>query len=562
MRSLRLVGFVVLAVVLLGVSVGANRATASVDQVSILQDDPHLMGDPVTTFAMLRLLGVDEVRVLVRWQLVAPHATSHKRPARFNAADPAAYPRRSWTQWDNIVTDAKAAGITVDLDVAGGAPLWATGRGAHSATDWEPSAGEYGQFVHALGVRYSGDYNPLNNKLTPGDPADLPAITTWSIWNEPDYGPTLAPQGLPGHLTIEHSPEMYRELIAAGWHALHATGHEHDMFLIGELAPRGESYWGVWSGMTPAVFLRALYCLDSRYRPLRGSAARLRGCPSTLAGSRAFREDNPGLFAAGGFSDHPYMRWYPPDHEPNPDPVNHLKTGGYASLALIGQLMRGLDRVQAAYGAHPHMPIYDTEFGYLTTPPKHKNQIKSGLHTYSWASQATAAYYLNWAEYISWRTPRLKSFAQYLLYDPLPATKATSWGGFASGLIDHGLGQIRKPTYYAWRFPLYLPATAGQRGGRLEVWGCVRPARFAILDGDGPQTVEVQFAPGSSRTFSTLESVTVTNPADCYFDLRMAFPGSGTVRLMWKYPAADPLLGPFDGGHGAIFSREVPIKLK
>ncbi len=562
MRTARIVGMLAVTLALLGPAVDARRAVASVDQVSILEDDPHLMGDPVRTFAKLRLLGVDEVRVLVRWQLIAPHGSLHRRPAGFNAADPAAYPPRNWSPWDNIVKNAKAAGIQVDFDVGGGAPLWATGRGSHSATDWEPNAAEYGRFVHALGVRYSGNYNPVAKELAPGDPADLPDVSTWSIWNEPDYGPTLAPQGLPGRLTIEHSPQMYRGLVAAGWNALHATGHLHDMFMFGELAPRGESFWGVWSGMTPLVFLRALYCLDVRYRPLRGTAARLRGCPSTAAGSRAFRKDNPGLFEAGAFADHPYMRWYPPDHEPNPDPVNHLRTDGYASLALIGQLIRGLDRVQGAYGAHPQMPIYNTEFGYLTTPPKHKNQIKSGQHRYSWASQATAAYYLNWAEYISWRAPRLKSFAQYLLYDPLPATKETSWGGFASGLINHGPKQTPKPTYYAWRLPLYMPVTSGKRGRRLEVWGCVRPARFAILDGDGPQTAQIQFAPGSSHAFSTIQSVTVTNPADCYIDLRLAFPDSGTVRLMWSYPAADPLLGSFGDGRRAIFSREVTIKLR
>jgi hypothetical protein len=562
MRGVRLARVAASVLALLGACVCAGHAAASIDQVSILQDDPHLMGDPVTTVAKLRLLGVDEVRVLVRWQLVAPRADSHRRPAGFNAADPAAYPPRNWIPWDNIVKQAETAGIQVDFDVGGGAPLWATGHGSHSATDWEPNAGEYRQFVHALGVRYSGDYNPMNNEVAPGDPSDLPAVTTWSIWNEPDYGPTLAPQGLPGQLTIEHSPQMYRALVSAGWNALHATGHEHDTFMFGELAPRGESHWGVWSGMTPLVFLRALYCLDSHYRPLRGAAARLRGCPKTAAGSRSFRENNPGLFESAGFADHPYMRWYPPDREPNPDPVNHLKTDGYASLALIGQLIRGLDRVQGVYGAHPHMPIYDTEFGYLTTPPKHNNQIKSGSHRYSWASQVTAAYYLNWAEYISWRTPRLKSFAQYLLYDPLPATKATSWGGFASGLINHGRKQIPKPTFYAWRFPLYMPITTDRRGRRLELWGCLRPAHFAILDGDGPQTAEIQFAPGSSRKFSTIQSVTVTNPANCYFDVRLTFPGSGTVRLMWKYPVADPLLGAFDESRGVVYSRQVTIKLR
>jgi hypothetical protein len=107
-----------------------------------------------------------------------------------------------------------------------------------------------------------------------------------------------------------------------------------------------------------------------------------------------------------------------------------------------------------------------------------------------------------------------------------------------------------------------MPITTDRRGRRLELWGCLRPAHFAILDGDGPQTAEIQFAPGSSRKFSTIQSVTVTNPANCYFDVRLTFPGSGTVRLMWKYPVADPLLGAFDESRGVVYSRQVTIKLR
>ena len=43
-------------------------------------------------------------------------------------------------------------------------------------------------------------------QLDPGNPADLPKVSFWSVWNEPDYGPGLAPQGVPGHVKIENSP--------------------------------------------------------------------------------------------------------------------------------------------------------------------------------------------------------------------------------------------------------------------------------------------------------------------------------------------------------------------
>ena len=115
----------------------------------------------------------------------------------------------------------------------------------------------------------------------PGDAGDLPRVSFWSIWNEPDYGPSLAPQGVPGDLTVENSPRMYRRLLDAAWAALQATGHTPatDTILFGELAPRGEKRWGVFSGMKPLVFLRALYCVDSRYRPLRGTRGAGQGMP-------------------------------------------------------------------------------------------------------------------------------------------------------------------------------------------------------------------------------------------------------------------------------------------
>ena len=52
-------------------------------------------------------------------------------------------------------------------------------------------------------------------------------------------------------------------------------------------------------------------------------------------------------------------------------------------------------------------------------------------------------------------------------------------------------------------------------------------------------------------------TITVTDPHG-YFDTRIAFPGSGTVRLSYTYPSDDPLLSPGD----TVFSRNVGITLK
>jgi hypothetical protein len=545
--------------------VPAGRALASTTQQAMFEDDVQLMTNPSLTLERLRILGVGRIRLAVRWYYIAPAAHARRPPKGFNGADPASYPPNNWTIWDQIIEDAHNAGISIDLDPMGSAPAWALVGRPKGATNpnWNPSPTMYAAFVHALGVRYSGSYDPTLKRAIPGDPHALPRVSFWSVWNEPDYGASLAPQGVPGHVTIEDSPRIYRNLLDAAWTSLKQTGHGHDTVIFGELAPRGYDHWGMYGGMKPLVFLRALYCVDSGYRPLTGSAAALRGCPTTPAASRRFGSQNPALFNATGVSDHPYMRWYQPNHELSPDPVNGSATGDYSTLGVIGNLEHAVDRLQAAYGSRTRLSIWDTEFGYITSPPKHDNQYEpQPPHYYPWVSPPTAAYYDNWAEYISWRDPRIASFFQYLLRDPQVSNRADDWGGYASGLLNYNFSQ--KPMFSAWRLPVYLPAISGRRGQSLMVWGCVRPAHLAIVDTGAPQTVQIQFQTGSKGAFQTVRTVTISGPrASCYFDVPVKFPGTGSVRVAWNYPAVDPNFPYIDPLQShTVYSRSVQITLR
>lgn len=539
------------------VALPVSQARASTGQLSIIQDDPRLDRDPAATLDRMRLLGAQALRVSVPWVAIAPNPNSKSAPRGFNATNPAAYPAVKWRLWDAIVNDAHKDGIKLDFDLLGGGPRWALGPGrpaGNSNASWEPNASDYGAFVRAVGTRYSGNYDPALKRVAPGDPNDLPRVDFWSIWNEPDYGPSLAPQGVPGNLKVENSPRMYRNLVDAAWSGLNATGHttSTDTILFGELAPRGETTFGVFSGMTPLDFLRNLYCVGSNYRELRGNAARIRGCPTTAAASRRFRAQNPALFQATGVSDHPYMRWYTPNHELNPDPVNHLSTRDYTSLGVLGNLTGALDRLVGVYGSRTRFPIYDTEFGYITSPPKHSPDPKVKSTKVIYLSPATAATYMNWAEYLSWRNPRLRTFDQYLLYDIERPTSANDWGGFASGLLTWTGAQ--KATYYAFRLPLYLPATQARRGHSLEVWGCIRPAQFGVMDSGSPQTGQIQFAPRGGQ-YTTVQTVTVGSGQSCYFDRHITFPSSGTVRLAYAYPSGT-------AGGATVFSRTVSVTVR
>lgn len=497
--------------------------------VSIFEAQVQLFRDPAGTLDVLRRLGADTVRIEVPWSGLAPDPASRIPPANFNGGDPAAYPAAGWAPYDAIVRAARPRGIGVYLTLGPPPPLWVAGpgippRSGRNAADWRPSASDFSAFVRAVGTRYSGSYTP------PGQATPLPRVSFWSIWNEPNYGQDLAPQAI-DHSTIEVAPSLYRGLLDAGWRALLRTGHGSDTILIAEIAPRGRTSGdqpGEFSGMVPLRFVRALYCVDSAWRPLRGAAATVRGCPPDAAGSSSFARLHPALFDATGFAVHPYPQAFPP---------SVVTTGvsgsaDYADLPQLPKLERLLDRVAEVYGSPKRLPLYSTEFGYKTNPP-----YPIGV------PPATAAAYNNWAEYISWANPRIRSFDQYLLVDPPAGANSFFVTGlyFASG--------APKPSLAAYRMPIFLPTSSVPSGQELDVWGCVRPARFVRLLSGRPQVVQIQFQAAGARSFVTVRHVTVT--AYGYLDVPVRFRGTGLVRLRWSYP---------DGT--TIFSRSATVTIR
>jgi hypothetical protein len=369
-----------------------------------------------------------------------------------------------------------------------------------------PSARDFGAFVHAIGVRYSGHYTP------PGATTPLPRVSFWSIWNEPNYGPDLAPQATHGS-TVEVSPRLYRGLLDAAWRALAATGHtpRSDTILIGETAPRGQTgphLPGDFAGMVPLRFIRALYCVDRAFHPLRGAAAAARGCPATAGGTRRFAERNPALFAATGWADHPYPDALAPTLA-TPPPIG----GGYADFAVIPHLEQTLDRAAAAYGRSPRLPIYSTEFGYKTDPP-----FPGGL------PGSLAARYLNQAEYLSWSNPRIRSYDQYLLSDPGGASGSL----FATG-IEYADGRRKPDVFDSFRMPLWV-SPAGS--GRLAVWGCARVAALWLAAGRRTPAVALEFAAAGRRP-RALRRIRLDRRGGCYYQVVIADPGRGTLRAVW-----------------------------
>lgn len=510
--------------------------TRHIRLISILEDDGLLIRSPGPTLRAVRRLGVEVVRFDLRWRAIAPDPAAKAKPA-FDARDPSSYPPAGWTVPDRIVRDARADGLRVYFTLTGPAPIWAAGPGMPRPSpknkcpcgQWKPSVTAFGAFVHAVGERYSGHYTP------PGASSPLPRVSFWAIWNEPNYGPDLAPQATDGS-KLEVSPDLYRGLLDAGWRALAATGHTpaSDTILIGETAPFSSgSPPGDFNGMVPLRFIRALYCVDMAFRPLRGDAAALRGCPTDATGSRRFAAANPALFRASGWADHPYQSNSPPTLGV-PGPAG----AGFAGFAELGNLERTLDRSASAYGGHLRLPIYSTEFGYKTNPA-HFGYRPNPTNAYD-PSPAEAAAWLNEVEYISWRSQRIRSYDQYLLEDP-----SLSASQYDTGLV--ALDGRRKPDVYAaFRMPIWLPRTTGPARSPLVVWGCVRPAPST----GRPQRVAIQLASLGSSDFRTVRTVTVNTALGCYFATSVVFGHSGTVRLAWS------------GAGPTLYSRTQPITLR
>jgi hypothetical protein len=533
------------------ITLATAPASASTNQISIIQE-PGLISNPAAFVPIARSLGATTERMFIEWATVAPSPNASKQP-NFDASDPNAYPARNWAIYDQAIKAAQQAGITVDLEVTGGSPAWASGKNAptgrkscfiHDRTycSWMPNARLYGQFVHAVTERYDGHFTPT------GASTALPAVHFWSFWNEPNFGQDLGPQATNGS-TVPYAPQAYRALLVAGWNALQQTQRGvRNTTLVGELAATGYplhapghpgSLPGNGAIYLSLDFMRAVYCLGPNYQKLNGSTAKLYHCPTTAAASSRFRSQNPALFNATGFAIHGYDSTQTPNA--NPSAINP----SYATFPVLTRVEAALDRATRAYGSGKHYPIYNDEYGYITSPPAPKSKGDP--------SEATAAIELNQAEYISYKNPRIAGYGQYLINDPVPGKNQTA-GGFASGLYTSK--DKPKATLAAYRLPVWLPkATAG---ASTELWGGARPAVFSqSASRRTTPTVQIQMQKRGHGSWTTIQTVKVAAKTG-YFDIHTKLPYSGNLRLAYTYPQTQPFL-PLNVAGSTIYSRTVAV---
>jgi hypothetical protein len=227
---------------------------------------------------------------------------------------------------------------------------------------------------------------------------------------------------------------------------------------MGSLAPKGTSGRSRNARLRPLVFLRAMGCVDARYRPVRTGPC------------RGFEPAS-----AYGFAYHPHGIKAPPTAQADhPDE---------AQLGDLPRLIAAIDRVTRAGGlrsrhATGRFPLYLDEHGYETDPPDRGRGV-------SYARQST---YLQQAAYLAWQNPRVRSLTQYAWRDePMRADGA----GWQSGLL-RSTGRA-KPALKTFPTPFW----AVRRSSRtVRLWGQVRPG------GTHTVTIERRSASGTWRTLA------------------------------------------------------------
>ena len=437
-----------------------GAAAASSGQVAIVEDNARLVLSGAATrdatLDELRSLGVDVVKFQMPWDAVAPGGRT--KPSGFDGSDPSDYP--GFGRYDDLVASAQARGLRVLVALSPPFPGWATARRGDRVGVDRPSSREYGRFVEAVGKRY-------------------PQVDMWTFANEPNHPGFLYPQATSRR--VPYSPHLYRAMVQSGVAGLKRSGHASDRILFGELLPIGKSAIFRRNTMKPLRFLREFFCLDSRGRPFRGSAARSRGC-------HRFRR----ITGVNGFAYHPYTRPNGPRGvEPSPDD---------ATIRSIGRITRVLDAARRRGRiSGGRLSVWNTEFGYQSNPPDRFQTRLSRIPGF-----------INEAEWMSFRNGRVASFSQYTLKDdPLGSGSGVARYGSWQGGLRFSDMRAKPGVYSAYRLPLFV-RLLGPSG--VEVWGAARPT------GAGAVVQVQQRSPG--RSYSNLGSpISVTN-ARGYFRAR------------------------------------------
>jgi hypothetical protein len=470
---------------------------------TILQDDAELLHGPDeeirAAMAQVKEFGVERIRVTAGWSVLTRGADSKQRPD-FDAADPAAYEQARWAGLDRAVRLANEHGLAVMIDVGFWAPLWATEDTEASRARTRPDPRAYADFAVAIARRYDGTFVPpapkpdevvepsqdetflesvfepipgprrqeepeLGSSAPPVELGPLPRVDVLSLWNEPNHHAFLQPlwQKRKGRKALPASPPVYRAMVHAAYPAVKQYRPDVKV-LVGATSSVGDHTGRGHSGIPPLMFIRELACVDRKLR------ARTRGACAGFA-------PVPG----DGWTHHPYSLATPPG-TPSPKALRDD-----ARMGDLPRLTRLLDRLVRNGRLAPALrSVWLTEYGYESRT--YANRQAFGLDE--------QAVFLSWAEYLAWRNPRVKTYAQFLLRD-LPYLGPANpvrrpQGHWESGLLF--ADGTPKPMAGSFRVGLH----AERRGRRTELWGRVRG-----IESGATATVERQVGRGRWRVVAS-----------------------------------------------------------
>src|SRR3954449_10990054 len=326
----------------------APAARAAGPEVGVADDRVLLAGVPKADRAVAewRADGVDEVRIFAQSMRIQ---------------------RWGWSELDAAVARVRAADMKVTLTVVG--------------PHVRPSRTRFAAFAGAVAARYGAE------------------VDRYIIWNEPNLPSWLRPQAKCSHgRCTPVAPHLYRGLVRAARPAIRSADPGAQV-LIGAMSSRGQDLRAKDVTERPMVFLRALGCVEARWRRLRSGYC---------------KDFRPAT--ADGFAFHSHGTLNSPDRPyPNPDDVN---------LASLGRLEGALDRLQRGarlLATTPRLGLYLDEYGYQTRPPDRTAGV----------SLATQDQWLPRAAYRAGRDPRVKLLVQYQWLDePL----RPPFAGWQSGL--------------------------------------------------------------------------------------------------------------------------------
>jgi hypothetical protein len=335
--------------------------------------------------------------------------------------------RWGWSELDAAVARVHAAGMAPILTVVG--------------PHVRPSKAKFAAFAAEVAARYGS------------------SVDRYIIWNEPNLTSWLQPQAKCSHGHCSPvAPHLYRGLVRAARPAIRAADPGAQV-LIGTMSSRGQDLRSKNATERPLVFLRALGCVDSRFRRLRTGYCK---------GFKPATGD--------GFAFHPHGTLTAPDRPyPNADDVN---------LASLRRLESTLDRLQRGgrLKASTHrFGLFLDEYGYQTRPPDKTAGV----------SLATQDRWLQMAAYEAWRDPRVRLLTQYQWLDEPLRRAGSPFAGWQSGL--RFVNGKPKPALAHFDTPMQLDAA------RSRLWGQARPG--------GAQTVRVERRLHGAKKYALFASV-------------------------------------------------------